>query len=128
MVAAMIVRSARPHQNFTVIHNELIDDTRLSWKARGLLVYLLSKPDHWRTTTAYLASQGADGIDSVKAGMRELELYGYVKRLRKQNQAGHWSTQTVVFDRPQPVDNTVNNCSSYPPPKMDYPTPVNPFA
>lgn len=114
MVAAMIVRSARPHQNFTVIHNELIEDTRLSWKARGLLVYLLSKPDHWRTTTAYLASQGADGIDSVKAGMRELELFGYVRRLRKQNEHGHWSTHTVVFDRPQPVDNHVENCLTYP--------------
>ena len=128
MVAQVIIRSARPHQNFTVIHNELIDDTRLSWKARGLLVYLLSKPDHWRTTTAYLASQGADGIDSVKAGMRELELYGYVKRLRKQNPSGHWSTQTVVFDRPQPVDNIGDNCLSYPLPKVDYPTPVNPPA
>ena len=110
----MIVRSARPHQNFTVIHNELIEDTRLSWKARGLLVYLLSKPDHWRTTTAYLASQGADGIDSVKSGMRELEFYGYVRRVKKQNAAGQWSQHTVVFDRPQTVDGPVENCRSYP--------------
>jgi hypothetical protein len=101
----MIVRAARPHQNFTVVHNEVIEDARLSWKARGLLVYLLSKPDHWRTTTAHLASQSAEGIHSVRTGLSELALYGYIKRLKKQNAQGQWSTHTVVFDRPQPVDN-----------------------
>ena len=45
----MIIRAARPHQNYTVVHNELIEDSQLTWKARGILVYLLSKPDHWRT-------------------------------------------------------------------------------
>ena len=42
----MIIRAARPHQNYTIVHNELIEDQSLTWKARGILVYLLSKPDH----------------------------------------------------------------------------------
>lgn len=100
-----IVRSARPHLNYTVVHNDLIEDTRISWKARGLLMYLLSKPDHWRTSTAHLASQSPDGIHSVRTGMKELELHGYIRRLKKQNDSGQWSTTTVVFDQPQPVDN-----------------------
>ena len=105
----MIVRSARPHLNYSVIHNHLIEDHRLSWKARGMLIYLLSKPDHWRTTIAHLASVSPEGIHAVRTGMKELALYGYVKHLRKQNPNGQWSTQTVVFDRPQPVDNIGEN-------------------
>ena len=105
----MIIRAARPHQNFTVVHNELVEDKRPSWKARGLLVYLLSKPDHWRTTSAYLASQSPDGLHSVRTGLQELEGYGYIHRIKKQNPSGQWTTHTVVFDRPQIVDKDVDN-------------------
>jgi hypothetical protein len=103
----MIIRAARPHQNYTVVHNELIEDQSLTWKARGILVYLLSKPDHWRTTSAHLASQSPEGIYAVRAGLQQLERAGYIRRIRKQNSRGQWSTYTVVFDRPQPVDNYV---------------------
>ena len=103
----MIIRAARPHQNYTVVHNELIEDKQLTWKARGILVYLLSKPDHWRTTSAHLASQSPEGIYAVRAGLQQLERAGYIRRIKKQNSRGQWSTYTVVFDHPQPVDNYV---------------------
>lgn len=128
MVAQVIIRSARPHQNFTVIHNELIEQKTLSWRARGLLVYLLSKPDHWRTTTANLAAQGPDGMHTVRVTMLELQEAGYIRRIRKQNSRGQWSTYTVIFDRPQPVDKPVQNCQSYPPPDFDLPRSVGHIA
>jgi len=105
----MIVRSARPHLNYSVVHNELIEDRRLSFKARGILIYLLSKPDHWRTSMAQLASVSPEGIHAVRTGMKELETLGYIKRLRKQNSAGQWSMTTIVFDQPQPVDKHGDN-------------------
>ena len=95
-----IVRSARPHLNYSVVHNELIEDKRISFKARGLLIYLLSKPDHWRSTTAHLASVGPDGIAAVKTGMKELELLGYIKRVRERHPDGRITTHTIVFDQP----------------------------
>ena len=97
----MIVRSARPHLNYSVVHNELIDNDQLSWKARGILIYLLSKPDHWRTSVAHLASVSPEGIHAVRTGLQELERHGYVQRIKKQNQSGQWTTHTVVFDQPQ---------------------------
>ena len=105
----MIVRSARPHLNYSVVHNELIEDRRLSFKARGILIYLLSKPDHWRTSMAQLASVSPEGIHAVRTGMKELETLGYIKRLRKQNSAGQWSMTTIVFDQPQAVDKHGDN-------------------
>jgi hypothetical protein len=113
----MIVRSPRPRTNFTIIHNGLVRDHRLSWKARGLLVYLLSQPDHWRTTIAHLASISPEGIHAVRTGLKELETLGYLERIRKQNGLGQWSTETIVYDYPgelRPVDDHVDNQPSYP--------------
>jgi hypothetical protein len=96
----MIIRSERPRDNFTIISNAIINDDRLTFKARGLLIYLLSKPDHWRSTTAHLASVGPDGIAAVKTGMKELELLGYIKRVRERHPDGRITTHTIVFDQP----------------------------
>ena len=103
----MILRAPRPESNWTQIRNEIINDPRLSFKATAVLIYILSKPDHWRTTAAHLASQSPEGIHSVRAALQQLERAGYVRRIKKQNTRGQWSTYTVIFDRPQPVDNYV---------------------
>lgn len=106
----MIRRSPRPKTAFTVIQNRVIDDSRLSFKATGVLIYLLSKPDDWRTSTAQLARAKKEGIDAVRSAMTELEKAGYVRRRRFQDSAGRWQFETLVFDDPshdlnQPVDN-----------------------
>jgi len=97
----VIVRGPRPEQSFTVIQNRIIEDRTLSYKARGLLVFILSKPDHWRTNITHLAGQSPEGYYSVQTGMRELEAAGYITRTKKQNGAGQWSTVTTVYDTPQ---------------------------
>jgi hypothetical protein len=102
----MIVRGPRPAHSFTVIQNSIIDDHRLTWKARGLLIFLLSKPDNWRTNMKHLAAQSSDGYYAVQSGMAELEDAGYILRVKAQDKAGRWSTSTVVHD--QPVDKPVD--------------------
>ena len=54
----MIVRSKRPEKHYTVLGNDIIRDQRLSWRARGILVYLLSMPENWRTTASWLTANG----------------------------------------------------------------------
>ena len=72
----------------------------LSFKARGLLAYILSQPDHWRTNSHQLALVGPDGRDAVRTGLHELEARGYLVHTRQQDKAGRWSTITTVFDHP----------------------------
>ena len=115
----MIRRTPRPETNWTVIRNEVINDDRLSFKATGVLVYILSKPDHWQTSTAHLATVKKEGLDAIRTAMTELERAGYVKRRRYQDTLGRWKYDIDVYDNPvqKPVQ-TVDGCTS---PQGDYP-------
>lgn len=65
---------------FTRIESASLQESRLSWKARGLLAYMLSKPDNFKFHLDELTKHAPEGLDSVKVGIKELELFGYVKR------------------------------------------------
>lgn len=126
----MIVRSARPRANFTILDNAVIRNPDLSFKARGILAYLLSLPDGWRIDRDQLARQSTDGQTSIRSGLAELEQARYIRRVKRQDNAGRWSTLTIVYDTPQPVDNPVDNGVDNllitEPPAVDYPPSGNP--
>lgn len=42
-----LIRRTKRNQNFTVIGNDVIQDSRMSIDARGVLIYILSLPDDW---------------------------------------------------------------------------------
>ena len=95
-----IIRGARPSDNFVMIHNAALADERLSYKARGLLAYMLSRPPGWTTSAERLAAKAKDGRDSVRSGLRELESLGYLHRERSHDDAGKWSHNQIVTDEP----------------------------
>lgn len=97
----MIRRGPLPERSYVVVGNEVVRDRRLSWKARGLLIYLLSRPEGWTVAATRLAADGPDGRDAVLSGLRELETVGYLVRRRVQGPSGRWRTESVVYDSPE---------------------------
>lgn len=67
---------------FTQIKNEVLDDKKLSWKAKGLFAYLFSKPDGWDFSSERIKDFAVDGSKSVLAGLKELEKNQYLERIR----------------------------------------------
>ena len=67
-------------KNYTTINNTGLKDKRLTWKAKGILAYILSLPDDWVFYMEEVAEHAKDKLDSLKSGMKELKGYGYVKR------------------------------------------------
>lgn len=63
---------------YTVVDRRAITDERLSFKARGLLVWLLDKPDDWRVDRATLAKAGPDGEHAIRSALNELRDAGYL--------------------------------------------------
>lgn len=77
---ATIVRGPRAADHFTIISNHALRDERLTWKARGLLAYLLSMDTGWVTSVRRLAEVGPDGTTAVESALNELETFGYLER------------------------------------------------
>lgn len=111
----MIRRAPRPDNGFTIIHNATLRDCHLSWRARGLLAYILSLPDNWTVTSGHLEQQAPEGREAVRAGLRELERHGYMTRHRFHRADGTWAYETVVYDVPvtHRVDNPADNPEDY---------------
>jgi hypothetical protein len=116
----MIIRAPRPESGFLTITNDLARDERLSYRARGLLVAILSRPDNWRTTAEQLAAEGKEGRDAIRSALSELEQVGYLRRDKLQNENGHWITVTIVSE--QPVEPSTKSDSQ--PPETDFQAPV----
>lgn len=100
----MIVRGPRPSDNFAQIHNAALADGRLSFKARGILAFLLSRPPGWKTSAERLARSGTDGERAVKSGLKELEALGYLKRSRSHGPDGTWVHNQVITDQPDSIE------------------------
>ncbi|TSD48603.1 replication protein [Rhodococcus sp. KBS0724] len=96
-----IRRGPRQVDQFTIITNAVVNDRRLSFRARGVLIYLLSKPADWRTRSESIAAQSdKDGRDAVRSAMREMEAFGYLVRNRVQDDLGRWHMIQTIFENP----------------------------
>jgi hypothetical protein len=70
--------------HFTQIPNDWVRDSRLTLKAIGLLTQLMSHRPGWNMSISSLARFNKTGVDTIKSAVKELELYGYLKRSEKQ--------------------------------------------
>lgn len=98
----MAVYRAERNDPYTHLYNKTLRDSRLSYKARGLLSYMLSMSDNWKFyTKSIVDNSDKDGRDSVLSGLRELEKYGYLQRKTSRGESGKFDAQDwIVFDTP----------------------------
>ena len=99
------------NRDFTVIANSVFKDRRLSAKAKGILVEMLSLPENWDYTLKGLTTLFSDGIDSIRQGIKELEENGYIVRERKRDARGRLGgMEYVIYETPEKaVENSVEN-------------------
>ncbi|PFV86282.1 DnaD domain protein [Bacillus thuringiensis] len=87
--------------NYSVINNTGLKDKRLSWKAKGILAYILTLPDDWVFYREELSQHAKDGINSLRSGMQELKEYGYIQRFPirdEKNKIVRW--ETIIYEIP----------------------------
>ncbi len=94
-----IIRTRKNRDYFTAA-NQPFNDRRLSWRARGLMGYLLSKPDDWEVRVPDLIRQGDVGRDAMTNMLRELERFGYLVRTKTQDEHGRWQWLSEVYEIP----------------------------
>ncbi len=98
----MAVFSIEKTRDYTVMSNHHLRNRSLSLKAKGLLSLMLSLPEGWDYTTKGLAHICKDGVDSICAGVRELEEQGYVIRERVRNANGQLGAiEYTILEQPR---------------------------
>ncbi|WP_240619948.1 hypothetical protein [Pseudomonas qingdaonensis] len=104
-----IIRAPRPEANFYMLNKAISEDARLSWAARGLLVFLLGKPDNWAVSVTHLRNETSKsskptGRDGVYGLLQELISAGYVERRQERGESGLLGeTNYVVSETPLPA-------------------------
>ena len=109
-----VIRVKKRPSNFVMMDKTFLEDDRLSYKAKGLLAYLLSKPDDWKVIVGNLVNSSKDGKASVYTGLKELKECGYYEKVPIRNEQGtriiRW--ESTVYEVPislltnfQEVDN-----------------------
>lgn len=86
---------------FVQVDKNVVMDNRLSWKAKGILMYLLSRPVDWQVYEKEVIRHAQDGRDSVRSGINELIEVGYVTREEKRNHLGQFRGYNYqVYEEP----------------------------
>ena len=92
---------------FTITSNATHEDSQLSFAAKGLLGYILSRPDNWSIKTWQLAKlyQGnkkGNGYDGIKSMLKELKQEGYLVYKKSRNDKGQWVHRYDVYPMKYP--------------------------
>ena len=86
---------------YVMINKDMVNDNRLSARAKGILLYILSKPDNWQIYESEVTKHFRDGLKSIKSGFKELISLGYVHRVRLRADTGHFKGwQYFVYESP----------------------------
>jgi hypothetical protein len=86
-------------RRFTQIDRETVNDSRLGFRARGVLTWLLDKTDDWRTNSDAIAHAGKEGRDAVRRALNELEEHGYLVREKVRTDDGQWVSVATCTNR-----------------------------
>jgi hypothetical protein len=84
------VKNKRRENPYVQLDKRCLEDEKLSWKAKGLLAYVLSKPTDWTIRRSDLVKKSKDGKDAVSSAIKELEINGYVYRYQERDEKGQF--------------------------------------
>ena len=77
------ISNHRHLRDFTIIPNDILRNTELSFSVKGLLCYLLSLPNDWEIKVDYIVETFDETERSILRGLKDLIETGYCKRVPK---------------------------------------------
>ena len=96
----MSVFKITKNNNYTVMSNYHLRDKNLSYKAKGLLSFMLSLPDNWDYSMRGLEKISKENIKAIRTILQELEKNKYLVRTRKQGEYGRFYYDYSIYETP----------------------------
>jgi hypothetical protein len=98
----LMIRKPRPKTNFVTIPNTTACDNNLPFDTRGLLLYVMSKPDDWTAWEKDLMNNGGCGRDKVRRMLGDLKKFHYMKPINQRDKKGRFSNvEYDIYGEPQ---------------------------
>lgn len=89
------------NKNYTIMSNYHLQDKKLSYKAKGLLSFMLSLPEDWDYSINGLVAISKEGVKAIKNILQELQKYGYLVIKKKQNEIGQFEYDYLIYEYPE---------------------------
>ena len=90
----------KKERNYTVLDNTFIQDANMSWKAKGLMAYLLSLPDDWVIHFSEIEKHSTDGKAALRSAINELKEHGYLKAEQKRENDRFAEMVYIIIENP----------------------------
>ncbi len=107
----MSVFKIEKNKNYTVMSNYHLRDRDLSYKAKGLLSFMLSLPEDWDYSLAGLCSISKESRDRIRSILKELQEHHYVEIEKVRGDKGYFEYNYLIYEIPHFIDleNEQNN-------------------
>lgn len=96
----MSIIRIKKQREYVSIANAILQNKTLTWEARGIMAYLLSKPDGWECRNYDLVNQGPAGEHTIKRILKELREAGYIHRFKISKGRGKIQWITEIYETP----------------------------
>jgi hypothetical protein len=93
---------------FVMMDKRALMDPALTYKAKGILAYLLSRPDNWTINISDVINHSPDGEYAVRSGVKELIDAGYVRRIPERDEKKR-IVRWIMEVYEQPMQNDEND-------------------
>ena len=91
-------------KDFTVMSNYHLRDKNLSYKAKGLLSFMLSLPEDWDYSLKGLCSISKENRDATRSTLKELQQNHYLEIEKVRGDKGYFEYNYLIYEKPHFVD------------------------
>ena len=103
MIDKTILRVEKnPNNPFVMMDKRPLENPKMSLKAKGLLAYLLSRPDNWEINMHHLVKQSKDGESATRAAVKELQTLGHIEAVEIRDKGKFNKVIYIVKELPSP--------------------------
>lgn len=98
-------------KDYTVMSNYHLRDRNLSYKAKGLLSFMLSLPEDWDYSLAGLCAISKESRDGIRSILKELQEHHYVEIEKVRGDKGYFEYNYLIYEIPHfiEIQNELNN-------------------
>ena len=100
----MSVFKIEKNKNYTIMSNYHLRDKKLSYKAKGLLSFMLSLPEDWDYSLNGLCVISKEGRDGIRSILKELQEHHYLEIEKVRGDKGYFEYNYLIYETPHIIE------------------------